>query len=238
VFVGGDIYLADSDSGVAFREPNSGSPGGQDCSTPATYTILFIPQTPVDAFSGDDYDEVWGQIGAGQLPSSLSTGCIDNGAALQWNRTLAAGQSITLQASTSFGDIPPIAQFNVSSVLPASGSAGASVPVSLSGFGFQAGTTFSVGPGITVSNLVIVSASSATATLQIAPGATLGPRNVVGTQSGGGLVSTLINGFTVTAGGAPGLAQPPAFIPSNGMWALLLLGLATLLLAGSAIRRG
>lgn len=90
IFLGGDIYLADSDSGVPYREPVSGSVGGQDCSPTAlptgaggTYTILFIPQTPADAYTGQFYSTVWQQIGGGQLSSTLATGCIDNGAALQ-----------------------------------------------------------------------------------------------------------------------------------------------------------
>ena len=226
VFVGGDIYLADSDSGVPFRESSSGSPGGQDCAMPATYTILYIPQVQPDAWTGNNYSNVWSQIGGGQLDNALSVGCQDNGAALQWNRTIPAGQAVSLQAATSFGEITDIAQFNVSAVFPASGAAGASVPVTISGFGFLAETTFNFGAGITVSDLVIVDGDTATATLLIDAGAVPGPRDVTGTQTPGGLVSTLVAGFTVTGGQPPppaGVATPVPSLGDFGQYLLLLL---------------
>jgi hypothetical protein len=108
VFLGGDIYLAGDDDGVPLN--SSGAVGGQDCVTPPTYTILFIPLTPANRFSARDYDIVWSEIGAGTLSNLVSSGCQDNGAALQWqNRTIgAAGGSVQIQAATSFGAIPPI----------------------------------------------------------------------------------------------------------------------------------
>lgn len=103
VFLGGDIYLANSDAGVPFTQ--SGAVGGQDCGVPPTYTILMIPVTPADRFSARGYSTVWSEIGAGLLSNIINTGCQDNGAALQWqNRTGAA----TINAATSFGAIPPI----------------------------------------------------------------------------------------------------------------------------------
>ncbi len=235
IFLGGDIYLAGSDSGVPFREPVSNSVGGQECVPTPNYTILFIPQSPADAYAGQGYSTVWQQIGTGQLSSTLATGCIDNGAALQWNRTIPASGSVTIQAATSFGAIPPITQFNVSAVTPASGAQGASVPVTISGFGFQAGTTFSFGAGITVGNLVIVNGTTATATLTISPTATLGPRDITGTQSSGGLTSTLVNGFTVVAGGPPAPTATP--VPTLSPWLLVFLALGMLVLASIVIRR-
>ena len=107
VFLGGDIYLANSDSGVPFT--SSGAVGGQDCGVPPTYTILFIPTTAASRFSARGYSTVWSEIGAGLLSNIINTGCQDNGAALQWqNRSLAAGGSVAIQAATSFGAIPPI----------------------------------------------------------------------------------------------------------------------------------
>jgi hypothetical protein len=197
IFMGADIYLASSDSGVPFREPTSGSPGGQDCGTPPTYTILLIPQTAADAFSGRGYNTVWGEIGAAQLDDLIDAGCEDNGAALQWNRTLAAGGTTVIQAATSFGEIPAITQFNVSAVNPPSGNPGSNVNVTITGIGFLPATTFTFGAGIAVTNLVIVDSNTATATLVISPTAVPGPRDVVGTQSSGGLTATLVNGFTV-----------------------------------------
>jgi hypothetical protein len=110
VFLGSDIYLASSDSGVPFRDAASSSPGGQTCAGQPPYTILHIPRTgqAPNAFSAQGFSTVWGQIGAGQLASIVGTGCIDNGAALQWDVSIPAGGSSTLTASTSFGAIPGV----------------------------------------------------------------------------------------------------------------------------------
>src|SRR3546814_5946664 len=83
-----------------------------------------------------------------------SEDCLDNGAALQWNRTIAAHGSVSLQTAVSFGDIPSFAQFNVTAVSPASGAQGTGVDVTLTGIGFDADTSFAsgFGDGITVSN--------------------------------------------------------------------------------------
>lgn len=225
IFLGGDIYLAGSDSGVPYRLSASGSIGGSDCGTPASYYILYIPQTPADAWTGSGYSSVWSQIGGGALNNALSTtSCIDNGAALQWNRTLAAGASVTIQATTSFGDIPSIILFDVISVTPSSGAQGATVNVTISGLGFATGMQLNFGSGITLSNLVVVNATTATATLTIAPGATIGPRNVVGTNAGNTLTDTLTNGFQVTGTGGPqpGTSQPVPSIGATGLIVLLL----------------
>ncbi|MEO8460707.1 MAG: hypothetical protein ABI451_09275, partial [Dokdonella sp.] len=122
IFLGADIYLAGSDSGVPFRIASSGITGGQNCTTPANYSILFIPQTATDGYTGASYSNVWTQIGAGTLNNALSTGCLDNGAGLQWNRTIAAGASVTIQAATSFGDIPTTYALSVAKAGSGSGT--------------------------------------------------------------------------------------------------------------------
>src|SRR3546814_3991940 len=83
---------------------------------------------------------------------------------------LAAHGSVSLQTAVSFGDIPSFAQFNVTAVSPASGAQGTGVDVTLTGIGFDADTSFAsgFGDGITVSNVHVVNATTATATLQIA----------------------------------------------------------------------
>lgn len=231
IFLGADIYLASSDAGVPFQEPTSGSPGGQDCGSPPTYTILLIPQTTADAFSGRGYNTIWGEIGANALDDIIDPGCEDNGAALQWHRSLAAGGTTTIQAATSFGDIPAITQFNISAVTPPSGAPGSSVDVTITGLGFLPETTFAFGAGITVNNLVIVDPNTATATLAISPSAVPGPRDVTAVQIGGdeapngaGLVATLIDGFTVTGGVPPPETAVPA--PTLNLFGLLALLLA------------
>jgi len=237
VFLGADIYLAASDAGVPFREPTSGSPGGQDCGSPPTYTILLIPQSAPDAYSARSYGTVWGEIGAAQLDNITDTGCEDNGAALQWNRTLPAGGTTVIQAATSFGEIPSITQFNVSAVNPNNGAVGTNVNVTITGVGFIAGTTFDFGAGVAVTQLTIVDVNTATATLVIDANAIPGPRNVTGTQNGAGsLTSTLVNGFTVTGGG---VVNPPGPIatPALNVLGLLMLMLALAAAAAFAWRR-
>lgn len=119
VFFGADIYLASSDNGVAFLENSLRSPGGQDCATPPTYSILFIPITPANAFTATQYSTMWSQIGAGQLDRQVGTaGCIDNGAALQWDRTLVPGESATINSAVSFGSIPDASNFAAFSLSP------------------------------------------------------------------------------------------------------------------------
>lgn len=108
IFLGGDIYLAGDDSGIPTHQGASGAVGGSDCGAVPSYFILFIPQTPVTAWTGDSYSSVWSQIGAGALNNALATGCMDNGAALQWDRSIPAGASVSVEASVSFGDIPVI----------------------------------------------------------------------------------------------------------------------------------
>src|SRR5262245_27391323 len=97
------------------------------------------------------------------------------------------------------------ASVTVSSVTPNQGAAGATVPVTINGSGFMAGATLSVGAGITVSNLAVVSAAQLTATLTIASSVPSGTRNLTVTNSDGGN-GTLTGGFTVvpaTVGAGP-----------------------------------
>lgn len=200
VFLGSDIYLATSDSGVPYREPSTNSPGGQTCAgVNPVYTILHIPLTPATRSTANQYANVWSQIGGANLDNSTATGCIDNGAALQWNLTIPGSGSVAVQAATSFGQIPSnLTQFNVANVNPAQGALGATLDVTISGTGFQPGTTFSFGNGITVAGLTVQNATTATATLIIDGNATPGFRDVIGTQSPGGARSTLYEGFIIS----------------------------------------
>lgn len=238
IFLGGDIYLAGADSGVPYYDAVSGAAGGQDCGIPATYFILMIPQTPADGYTAARWSDVWDQIQVDrQLDNTVDPGgCQDNGAALQWNRTLAAGQSVTLQAATSFGEIPTIVDFNITGVSPNQGAPGTSVNVTITGIGFQPGTTFDFGAGITVSNIVITGPNSATATLNIGAGAVLGWRDVGGVQSPGGLTATLPGGFEVAAGGAGPIVPSATKVPATDTYVLGGLALLLMLLAGLHLR--
>ena len=198
IFLGSDIFLASSDAGVPFREPTSGSPGGRTCAgiTPE-YTILHIPLTPAARYTAVGFSSVWSQIGAGQLNNTVGSGCIDNGAALQWNFNVLPGGSATVLSATSFGEIPAITQFNITDVNPPQGLIGSSLTVSVSGYGFVPQTTFSFGPGITVANTTIANPTTASVDLQIAASANFGYRDVIATQVPGGLTATLVDGFAV-----------------------------------------
>lgn len=238
IFLGGDIYLAGDDSGVPYRQSASGSVGGSDCGTPASYYILYIPQTPANAWTGSGYGNVWSQIAGGTLSNTLSTtSCIDNGAALQWNRTIPAGGSTTVEALTSFGDIPSILLFDVVSVTPDNGAQGSTVNVTISGLGFAPGMQLNFGSGITLSNLVVVNDTTATATLTIAPSATVGPRDVVGTNDTATLTDTLVAGFRVTSSGGPLPGGPVRPVPAVDGSGLVLLVVGMLLVGLVAARR-
>lgn len=86
---------------------------------------------------------------------------------------------------------------NLFSISPATGAQGSSVPVTLTGSGFAAGATVGVSnPGVTVSNVTLVSATQITATFAIALNASAGAANVTVTLSGS---TTGAVTFTVTA---------------------------------------
>jgi hypothetical protein len=226
-FIGADIYLAGSDSGIPYLEPTSNSPGGTDCSG-GGYTILMVPITPADGYSARGYSTVWSEIAAGNLSNIVNTsGCQDNGSALQWNRNLTGGGCVTITSAVSFGAIPTIAQFRVDSVAPAQGAPGDTLTVVISGIGFQGGTTFNFGPGTTVTSTTINSSNQATVILSISPAAASGFRDVTGTQSPGGLTHTATNAFEVTGTGSgcpsvPILAAPEenaSSVPTSGTMA-------------------
>jgi len=109
VFLGADIYLAGNDSGVP--QLLNGAPGGKNCpGTTGNYNIMLIPQGSItpSAYSARSYGTVWNEIRAGALSNVVDTVCEDNGAALQWNISVPAGGTTTVEAATSFGDIPAI----------------------------------------------------------------------------------------------------------------------------------
>ncbi len=112
VFLGADIFLAGSDSGIFFFEPTLHAVGGVDCLVPPTYHILLIPIQPDQAnrVTTGGYANVWTQIGARLLNNNTTpAGCLDNGAALEWDNVLTVGvQNALLQSAVSFGDIPHI----------------------------------------------------------------------------------------------------------------------------------
>ncbi len=99
-----------------------------------------------------------------------------------------ANVTVTTSGGTSsaavFAVNPPAP--TLTSVSPATGVQGGSVPVSLSGSNFVSGTILAVSnSGIGVSNVVLVSQTQITATLTVTGSAALGVANVTVTTSGG-----------------------------------------------------
>ena len=89
-----------------------------------------------------------------------------------------------ISAAVTFTVTPPGPV--ISSISPASGTLGASVPVTLTGANFLAGATVAVSnSGVTVSNVTVVSATQITANFAIAVTASPGPANVTVTASNG-----------------------------------------------------
>src|SRR5215471_16691221 len=84
----------------------------------------------------------------------------------------------------------------VGSISPNQGAPGASVAVTIMGTGFAAGSTVTLGEGVTATNVIVSSSTQLAATLTIATGATLGPRDVTVTNAIGGR-GTLASGFAV-----------------------------------------
>ncbi len=109
IFLASDIYLASSDQGKPYQEESSGSPGGQTCAgISPVFTILHIALGPIEtALTADGYSNVWAQVGAKALNNAISNAdCIDNGAGLQWDVTIPANGNVSIQAVTSFGELP------------------------------------------------------------------------------------------------------------------------------------
>jgi large repetitive protein len=98
---------------------------------------------------------------------------------------ITQGISVTNPSGTSnsvtFGIVPTLASIN-----PATGVAGTSVPVTLTGTSFIGATAINTGTaGITVQNLVVVNSTQITATFAIAAGATQGIHSIAVVTPGG-----------------------------------------------------
>jgi streptogramin lyase len=128
--------------------------------------------------------------------------------------TDASGATAPGTFALTINPAPPPA---ITGLKPSSGAQGTSVPVTISGTSFLPGATVQVSnPGVTVGNVVVVSASQIAATFSIAPGAALGPANVLVTTSSGPSAPAV---FTVIppppvltsispSSGAPGTSVP------------------------------
>lgn len=115
--------------------------------------------------------------------------------------------SAPLTFTVNAAAVPP----TLAAISPASGVAGSTVAVTLTGTNFASGATVAAsGSGITVSGVTVVSPTKLTANLAIASTAAVGARNITVTQ-GSATTSPVV--FTVTAAPAPTLT---AISPATG----------------------
>jgi hypothetical protein len=141
---------------------------------------------------------------AGSASSTYTAG--SNTGAASGSATID-GQTLTASFNVSLPPAPTL-----TSVSPASGVQGTSVPVTLAGTNFVAGAAVAVSnTGVIVSNVAVVSTTQITATLIISATAATGAANVTVTTSGGTSGPAV---FTVNPP-APTLTPPNALIVSD-----------------------
>lgn len=148
-------------------------------------------------------------FGAGITVNSVT---VNSGTSLAANITIAAGAAAGVRDVTVTTGGTPVTgtglfsvtatPAQITSVLPASGQQGASVVVTITGSNtnFAVGSSVSFGPGIAVTSINVASATSMAVTLNIASGATVGPRDVSVTTGGVAVTGTGL--FSVVAGPA------------------------------------
>jgi len=111
VFIGADLYLAGNDRGfpVAVPGASAGSHGADEtCTQQLQYTIAFLGTTPADAYCAVGYSQVYAEIQSGNLANDVAPGCLDDGSALQWNRSLG-NTPVTINTGVSFtGNAVPV----------------------------------------------------------------------------------------------------------------------------------
>lgn len=122
LFHGVDSYFADSDYGIGYHDPASGAVGGR--ADAGNWYMLFVPETPASRYREGWYFDVWNEIGycgdsqtcpvsggcfqGTGLSNAISSASTDNGFGLQWQRTIAAGATVTLSDWWTFGPTPNI----------------------------------------------------------------------------------------------------------------------------------
>jgi hypothetical protein len=148
--------------------------------------------------------------GHGVLKMTLRPGAYD------WEFVNVPGTNIQDSGTANCvgtGTVPQPTGPSVISVTPTGavvGNAGATVEIT--GTGFAAGSTVDFGAGVTVKATNVVSPTRIVATVDIAPGASTGARDVVVTTAGG--KATCTRCFTVAA--TPG--EIPAPVGNPGYW--------------------
>ena len=106
LYRGGDCYLQENDTGFGFLDAAVGAVG---CSinannSPAGRIEQWYPITAGNQYMQGRYGDVWAQIGThAPLPNTTrATESLDNGAAISWNFSVAAGAQATYAHYTTF----------------------------------------------------------------------------------------------------------------------------------------
>ncbi|HEU0011479.1 MAG TPA: DUF11 domain-containing protein [Verrucomicrobiae bacterium] len=112
-FAAGDLYLADSDKGFGFQNPNSATVGGIDSNGVYHIFVQGKPGNPAPVlFQEDHYLTIWQVIGTPErhFANTIRTDYIDNAAGLEWpNVTLAPGGSVKIAYCWAFGALSDLA---------------------------------------------------------------------------------------------------------------------------------
>ncbi len=111
VFVGSDLYLADSDSGFSFASAvAAGGHGANPSCQQLQYSISWQGTTPATAWTAQGFGSVWDEISAGTLDDAVDPTCIDNGAALEWaGRIITPGAPAVIDTGVDFtGQAVPV----------------------------------------------------------------------------------------------------------------------------------
>ena len=203
----------------------SPSSGVQGAGVPVTLTganfvsgaTVSTNDPPINVFTG-----IWASnvtvVSATQITATLHIGLKATLGAATITVTTAGGASGPLAFTVN----PPAP--TLTSVSPASGVQGASVPVTLTGTNFVSGAAVSTtNGGITVSNVTVASATQITAIFTIGGSATAGAANVTVTTSGGasGAVAFTVNPAPPTltyvspASGTQGASVPVTLTGTN-----------------------
>ena len=105
-FVGGDLAIRGSDSGVGIANLDPSHPpryvGGLNQDVGGTG--VFVEETPWTHFEEGPYYTVASNAGGPGLDNTVDPNTIDNGAAVQWDSRLASGQSAVYRVAWRFVD--------------------------------------------------------------------------------------------------------------------------------------
>lgn len=229
LFFAADLYLAESDRGVGFFNPNTMSIGGTDRS--GQYNIFFQADTTVgpqishyeEGYYGDVFSDATDSDSdlkdTVHLPSttppydvSLDPSYEDNGAGIEWSgQTVAGGGSATFGMFAAFGDITVAGQSgSVSGTLgavtpPQYGDLSVTVPVTYTGTSGVNTTSLGndditvTGPGGFSTNATFVGVTN-TSSGTVALYSVAGPAGGF-LDTNAGTYTVLLNGGAVTAVG-------------------------------------